>query len=101
VEAGAGTGFADRGALMGFGLENVRPNPVGSEAMIRFSTSLPGKAEIRVYNSLGQPVDLVAREHLEPGEHERIWHRGSLTPGAYFVQLESRGMISIRKVVLR
>ncbi len=101
TEAGSGTGFAEREALTGFGLENVRPNPVGSEAMIRFSTSVPGKAEIRVYNSLGQPVDLVAREHLEAGKHERVWHRGSLAPGAYFIQLESRGMISIRKVILQ
>ncbi len=101
TETGAETGLGDRDALVGFGLENIWPNPVGTEGVIRFRTSFSGTAELRVYNSLGQQVALVSREHVEAGEYERMWRRGSLTPGAYFIQLECRGMISIRKMVLR
>ena len=100
TESESGTGILDREAFKGFGLEQVNPNPVGSEAIIRFCLTLPGSATLSVYNTLGQAVAQLSREYLEAGIHERIWQPGSLPPGAYFVQLESQGMFSIRKVIL-
>jgi hypothetical protein len=97
---GAGTGITPEEQLAGFGLEQVRPNPVNQQALICFRLPKPGHARLTVFNQLGQMVGLVADEEFAEGLHERIWAPGSLAPGTYFIQLESGGMISVRKALI-
>lgn len=97
---GGGTGITPEEQLAGFGLEQVRPNPVNQQALICFRLPKPGHARLTVYNQLGQMVGLVADEEFAEGLHERIWAPGSLAPGTYFIQLESGGMISVRKALI-
>ncbi|MCK4993325.1 MAG: T9SS type A sorting domain-containing protein [Bacteroidales bacterium] len=59
-----------------------------------------GHVKVMVYNQAGQLVAYLANEDLPEGVHERMWHPGSLAPGAYFIHLESGGMVSVRKAVL-
>lgn len=97
---GGGTGITPEEQLSGFGLEQVRPNPVNQEAMISFRLPKPGHARVTVYNQLGQLVGTVADEEFSEGLQERIWAPGSQAPGTYFIQLESGGMISVRKAII-
>jgi len=100
TEATGGTGIPDQESIARFGLELVRPNPFGQEAMIQFRIVKPGPVRLRVFNQLGQLVDQVVDEDLPGGLHERMWQPGPLAPGTYFFHLESGGMISVRKAVL-
>ena len=100
VDAGSGTEVPAQEAFVNFGLEQVRPNPVGLEAVVSFRIPEPGFVKLAVYNQLGQRVGYLANEHLPEGLHERMWHPGPLAPGTYFFHLESGGMISVRKAVL-
>jgi subtilisin-like proprotein convertase family protein len=100
TESGSGTGIPSQELLMNFGLEQVRPNPIGQEAMIQFRIAAPGPVKLRVFNQLGQLVGQVVDEDLPEGIHERLWQPGSLATGTYFFHLESGGMISVRKAVL-
>ncbi len=99
VDKGDGTGLPAQEALMNFGLEQVRPNPVDEQTVIRFRLPAHGAVLLKVYNQLGQVVATLADEELPEGVHERSWHPGPLAPGTYFIHLESGGMISVRKAV--
>lgn len=100
VSSTGGTGVAPEEQLAGFGLEQIRPNPLSQEALIVFRLPRPGPARLTVYNQLGQVVGEVANEEFSEGIHERVWIPGSLAPGTYFIQLEAEGMISVRKALV-
>jgi subtilisin-like proprotein convertase family protein len=100
VDAGSGTGIPTPEAWMNFGLEPIRPNPVGQEAFVGFRIPEPGHVKVTVYNQVGQLVEVLANEELPEGLHERTWSPGPLAPGTYFVHLESGGMVSVRKALL-
>ncbi|MEA3461213.1 MAG: hypothetical protein U9R49_04975 [Bacteroidota bacterium] len=98
--SGGGVDIPTEKALMNFGLEQIRPNPVNQDAVLSFRLPAPGHARLIIYNQVGQLVDIVADEELPEGVHERIWNPGSLAPGAYFIHLESCGMVSVRKALV-
>jgi hypothetical protein len=100
TESGGGTDISPQETLMNFGLEQIRPNPIGQEAFIAFQIAAPGPVKLRIFNQLGQLVGEPVNEDLPEGQHERMWQPGSLAPGTYFFHLESGGMISVRKGVL-
>ena len=100
TESGAGTGVSTQQMLANFGLEQIRPNPINQEAFISFRIAAPGPVKLKVYNQVGQLVEVLCDEKLPEGRHERMWQPGSMAPGTYFFHLESGGMISVRKAVL-
>jgi subtilisin-like proprotein convertase family protein len=100
TESGSGTGIPSQELLMNFGLEQVRPNPVGREAIVSFRIARSGHARLAIFNQLGQLVGQLVDEDLPQGLHERIWQPGKLAAGTYFIHLESGGMVSVKKAVL-
>lgn len=86
--------------LENFGLEPIRPNPIEQEALITFRLPSPGHARLTIYNQVGQLVDIVADEEFSEGINERTWYPGTLAPGTYIIQLESGGMIGVRKALV-
>ena len=100
VDTEGGTGTPTLEMLENFGLESIRPNPVNQEAHITFQIPRNGPVNLKVYNQLGQEVASLAREELPAGTHTRVWNPGDLAPGTYFIQLQSGGMISVRKAII-
>ena len=98
--SGSGVGIPMEDAMINFGLEPIRPNPVSQEAHITFQIPRNGPVNLKVYNQLGQEVASLAREELPAGTHTRVWNPGDLAPGTYFIQLQSGGMISVRKALI-
>jgi len=93
-------GIPSQKALANFGLESISPNPLNQEARISFRIPERGHANLVVYNQLGQLVARLADEEFPEGVHEKMWSPASLTPGTYFIHLETGGMISVRKAVI-
>jgi subtilisin-like proprotein convertase family protein len=100
TESGSGTGMITPEMMANFGLEQIRPNPVDQEAVITFQVPKQGHARLKVFNQLGQLVGKVFDEEFAEGVHERIWNPAGLAPGTYFIQLESGGMLSVRKAII-
>jgi hypothetical protein len=73
---------------------------VSQEAIISFQIPKPSAVNLKVYNQLGQEVARLVHEDLQEGVHSRIWNPGALAPGTYFIQLESGGLISVRKALI-
>lgn len=77
------------------------PNPFNPSTVIKFNLAEASKVSLKIYNSLGQLVDvLVNNESLEAGRYEKLFDASKLTSGVYFYKLETPNYVSIKKMVL-
>lgn len=97
---GGGTAIPSQEEFANFGLDPIRPNPIAQEAIISFRLPVQGLVQLSIYNQLGQRVEILLNDRLGEGAHQRTWSPGPLAPGTYFIQLESGGMLSVRKVLV-
>ncbi|MEM9723645.1 MAG: FlgD immunoglobulin-like domain containing protein [Bacteroidota bacterium] len=72
----------------------VSPNPIGSEAEIRFYLRDQGEVQLQVFSPEGKQVALLFRGKREKGIHTLTWDgrdsRGnSLSPGVYILKLSA------------
>jgi len=86
-------------------LMDPRPNPFYDRTEIEFVLGAPGEAHLSVFDIQGRLVAHLADEAYGAGRHSVAWDGradgGSyLTPGLYFLRLESGGRESVRKIVL-
>jgi hypothetical protein len=68
-----------------FRVGDVYPNPFSTTATVEFSLSGPGRVETVVINSLGQSVQMVLNNAMEPGSYQLNIDRSGLSPGFYHV----------------
>lgn len=74
----------------------VYPNP--SKGNVTLQTELTGKATIKVYNRVGQPV-LLQELILRPGDKTPI-NLLNLPPGIYYLQLVNEKEVRLQKIVI-
>jgi hypothetical protein len=81
------------------------PNPFNAETRIAFSMTEAGRAELRIYNILGQTVRAVDFAGLGAGRHEWNWDGkvggGGVAPsGIYFYRVTTLRSSAIDRMVL-
>lgn len=86
-------------------LDKNTPNPVDNYTEISFTLSEPLDLTITIYNLIGEPVKLIARDRYLNGTHRVIWNaddeQGNLVPnGVYFYRLESKKGVAIRQLIV-
>jgi len=79
------------------------PNPVRSQAQLRFGVQKAGEATVSLYNVLGQEVATVYEGTPTPGEMQTVQLGASqlseLPSGVYFVRLEANGKVRTQRMV--
>jgi len=79
----------------------VRPNPAPRAFTLEFPVRSPATATIRLCDALGRTVWSEA-EKVHPGQYcRRVCLSASISPGVYFLQVETNSQRSIEKVVLQ
>ncbi|MBU0519363.1 T9SS type A sorting domain-containing protein, partial [bacterium] len=68
---------------------SIGPNPANPITWISYNLPYPQKAEIAVYNLLGQKVAILASGLQMPGQRTVIWDAANYSSGQYFVRLET------------
>ena len=81
-------------------LEANFPNPFNAETTIRFYLPEAMRAEIAVYNIVGQRVVTLADEFMSAGFHNLMWAAGDYASGVYLYQLKANGVVETKKMVL-
>jgi hypothetical protein len=81
------------------------PNPFNPDTEIRFQLPKAGYVEIRIYNMLGQEVQLLTSRNYEAGYHSVRWfgrdNRGaSVASGVYIYEMRSEDFMMHKKLVL-
>lgn len=88
-----------------FNLYQNYPNPFNSRTTIMFDIAEAGNAELVIYNILGQKINTLIDQQLQPGTHHYIWDGknasgSTVSSGIYFYRLTSSDKTSIKKLLL-
>jgi len=89
--------FTETGSL-GFSspeiIASLSPNPMVNSSTITYRLDADAKVQITLYNSVGQPIKMLASQNQNAGVHTLSWQAGSnMTNGNYFVQLLKNGSL--------
>ncbi len=77
------------------------PNPFNPSTTIRFELPVNSQVDLRIYNLLGQEVEvLINNEELNSGAYKYNFNASQLTSGVYFYKLQAGSFIITKKMVL-
>ena len=77
------------------------PNPFNPSTTIRFELPVNSQVDLRIYNLLGQEVEvLINNEELNSGAYKYNFNASQLTSGVYFYKLQADSFIITKKMVL-
>jgi len=82
-------------------LSEAYPNPFNPETRLQFTVPEDGKVQVRVFNMLGEEVQVLFNEPARAGQRYEVKFNGSkLASGMYFVRLEFSGRQIVKKLLL-
>jgi len=89
----------------GFALEQNYPNPFNPTTTIRFSIPEQDHVTVRIFNSQGQLIHILAQQIFTSGSHELTWDAGAasgtaLPSGAYFYELVTSSYRLTKSMIL-
>ncbi|MDD5425562.1 MAG: thrombospondin type 3 repeat-containing protein, partial [candidate division Zixibacteria bacterium] len=81
-------------------LEQNYPNPFNPRTNIDFAIPRSGRVSLRIYNAVGQLIDVLVDEYIESGYHTYSWDAASYASGVYFYRLEVEDLVETKKMLL-
>ena len=76
------------------------PNPFNPSTTIAFSLPTRQKVELKIYNMMGQEIDLLLSEMRNAGNHKVKWNANGISGGIYFYQLKAGSFVQTKKFIL-
>lgn len=83
-----------------FGLAEAYPNPFNPSTMISMTLAQSGMASLKIYNVLGQLVQVVDQSYKQPGEYTYRVSMTNLSSGIYFYTLQQGSNVMTKKMML-
>jgi CubicO group peptidase (beta-lactamase class C family) len=83
-----------------FVLEQNYPNPFNPTTTFKYSIPQTSKVVIKVYDILGNEIELLIDEEKTVGTYELTWNAASLPSGVYFYQLKAGEYVNTKKMIL-
>lgn len=83
-----------------FVLSQNYPNPFNPSTQINFSVPKAGKVSLKVFNMLGQTVQVLVDEFRSSGQYSVSFDATQLSSGVYVYQLEFEGKVLSNKMIL-
>jgi hypothetical protein len=82
-----------------FRLYQNYPNPFNPSTGIGYLVPFSSQVTIKVYNILGQVVDILVDRYHNPGSYSVEWHPNNLPGGIYYLELLSNNFKDTKKMV--
>ena len=76
------------------------PNPFNPNTNLQFDLPVSGYTVLKIYNSVGQLVQILVDKNLQAGRHNYSFNGSQLASGVYFYRLEFGGNIITNKMIL-
>ena len=88
-----------------YSLSQNYPNPFNPRTRIQFELPLRSKVSLSVYDILGNKVNTIINQELDPGRHVVTWHavdrnNNKLSSGVYFYQIRAEKFFDTKKMIL-
>jgi endoglucanase len=93
------SGIEEKTALKNKLYQNI-PNPFFSTTDIKFSLRSPSPVTLKIYNLIGQEIEILVDEKLNAGTYNAKWSPKNLPVGLYFCRLKSDEFIETKKIIL-
>ncbi len=96
------TGIEDEGvaAIDDFVLAQNYPNPFNPSTTIEFTLGSRQSISLRIFNAVGQVVEVLVQDELSAGQHQYTWQASDVASGVYYYQLTSGNKVETRKMML-
>jgi hypothetical protein len=75
-------------------------NPFNASTSLGFTLPNDSKVSLRIYNSLGQLVDVLESGTLPAGSYTKIWDANRFATGIYFAELNTGSHYQVKKLIL-
>ena len=83
-----------------YDLHQNYPNPFNPETKISYTLPSAGVVKLKVYNNLGQLMQILVNEEKLAGYHEVDFNAKALPSGIYFYQIQVGKFVETKKMVL-
>ncbi|UCE18247.1 MAG: T9SS type A sorting domain-containing protein [Gemmatimonadota bacterium] len=83
-----------------YSLFQNHPNPFNPETEIAFALPKSSEVTIKVYNVIGQEVDVLVDSELDAGFHRVKWNASYMTSGVYFYRLKAGTFTAVEKMIV-
>jgi hypothetical protein len=83
-----------------FKLEQNYPNPFNPLTTLSFSIPVEGNVALKIFNIIGQEIEVLVNENLSAGSHSFQWNAENHSSGIYFYKLITDSFTEMRKMVL-
>jgi hypothetical protein len=83
-----------------FALFQNFPNPFNPTTTIRFSLPKSSFVTLKIFNLLGQEIEILVSEKFSAGEFEIKWNATAHPSGIYFYRLQAGDYGEVRKLIL-
>ncbi len=79
----------------------IHPNPFSTSTIIEFETTLPERVEIRIFNQLGELIELIQKT-AQTGKQQVVWNAEGIPGGVYYCALKTEnGMETLKMIKLK
>ena len=82
-------------------LLDIYPNPASAITAVPVQSAAKAQGNILVYNSLGQMVEEVFEGEIPSGSSTYFLDAGKLAGGTYYVKLQTRGQVQVKKLIVK
>ena len=76
------------------------PNPFNPSTTIEFALPHSGNVTLKIYNILGQVVEMLVSERLAAGRYEYLWNASGMASGIYLYRFEAGSFSQTKKLIL-
>ena len=76
------------------------PNPANPSTTIGFDLVEPQNVMVKIYNSLGQEVQMITNDFYPAGSHDLFVDVSSLASGIYFYRIQAGKFIASKKLIV-
>jgi len=83
-----------------FSLNQNYPNPFNPSTKISWQLPFSSNVTLKIYNVLGNEVDLLVNEYQSAGNYGFTWNAVNLPSGIYFCRLQAGSFVQTRKMIL-
>lgn len=83
-----------------FQLKQNYPNPFNPTTKIDFQVQSSSIVTIKIFDVLGNEVDTIVNQQLDPGEYSTVYDASRIASGVYLYQLRSDNLFQSKKMLL-
>lgn len=76
------------------------PNPFNSSTVIRYFIKDNAMVVLKIFNVLGEEVDVLVNEYKTAGTYDVTWNANNLPSGIYFYKLQAGEYTAVKKMIL-